>query len=233
MNTFTWDPRLSISDIFSFVALIVSISGLFYTLRVDRKGTQNAIAQKRNEAEILCNEALDLMNGKRTGTEALYIDFERPASGEERYYFESALQKIDEAIRKSPDFYLGHQYLGIYTLKMDGFDVFKRAQNALPHYQRAVLLLSQDKSLRAQKDGWPFHDLAVAFYYAGDQVNAENYYQKALDVNGTTEPDFYADFARFQLHAKGDRKKHDELYEMARKIASAGHRKSNRPDLQD
>ncbi|MGB3312132.1 MAG: hypothetical protein WBG32_19935 [Nodosilinea sp.] len=58
---------------------------------------------------------------------------------------------------------------------MDGFDVLERAQNALPHYKKAVLLLGQDENHRAKNDGWPFHDIAVAFNYAGDQASAEKY----------------------------------------------------------
>lgn len=235
MNNFTWDPKLSVSDIFSFIALLISAGALFITIKIGREGSRNTVIQKRNEAEKLCNEALNLMNGNQPGTEALYIDFTKPALDEERSYFERARQKLEEAVNLSPNFYLCHQYWGLYTLKMDGLDIFERAEKAIPYYKEAVRLWKIDTSPRVQSDGWPFHDLAVAFKHHGDQEEAEKYYQEALRINSDTEPDFYADFAQFLLSkvplSEEDLKKHNEFYEIARRIASAGHRKSNRPDL--
>lgn len=215
---------VSVSNVISSLALLISVLAFVYA----RKNTG---IQKRSEAEKLCNEALDLMNGGKSNTEALYIDFTKTAVDEERGYFEGARRKIEIALNLSPNFYLCHHYFGLYTLKMDGLTVQERAKKAIPHYRKAVDLWERDANPRVRGDGWPFHDLAVALSHSGDQANAEKYYQEALKINADTEPDFYKDFAQFQLDVKKDVRNYNELYEVAQKIASAGHRKSNRPDL--
>jgi len=231
MNAFTWDPKLSFSDVISFFALLFSVLAIFCAQKSNRKMLQYTEVQKRNEAEKLCNEALDLMSGGESGTKALFIDFTKVAVDEESRYFERARRNIEAALNLAPNFYLCHQYFGLYTLKMDGSAVRERAEKAIPLYEKAVDLWKRDANPRVKDDGWPFHDLAVALSHSGDQANAEKYYQEALKINADTEPDFYADFAQFQLHVKKDARKCNELYEIARKIAFAGHRKSNRPDL--
>ncbi|NET39725.1 MAG: tetratricopeptide repeat protein [Cyanothece sp. SIO1E1] len=231
MSNLTWDSTVSSSDIISSVALLFSIIALIQNYLTSKKENENSRASKRIRAEKLLDVALDLMNGGKTAT-SLFIDLYKSAEDEERDFFERARRNIKEAMKLAPNFYLCHHYMGIYVHRICGASITERAERALPYYKRAVELWEKDKSPGVKEDGWPYHDLALVYSHLRRHQETEEYYQKAISVNGTTEPYFYADFAEFNLN-KGDTEKYKELYQEARRIALNTGRSFDRKNFLD
>jgi tetratricopeptide (TPR) repeat protein len=229
MLNFIWNNQISISDIIASLALLISLTAFIWTWRVSAKEDKNTKYRNRTEAEKLLDEALDLMNRGKAGTESLFINFHEPPSPETRAFFESARRKISEAIRLSPDFYLCYHYESIYIHRMEGESVEEKANNALKINLRAVKLWEKDKDPRVKDDGWPYHDLAVIYGHLGKYKEAEHYYQKAIKINPLV-PEFYKDFA--ELHKRrGDLEKYKELFERSEKISQKTGRDIHQKDI--
>ncbi|MBW4483003.1 MAG: tetratricopeptide repeat protein [Tildeniella torsiva UHER 1998/13D] len=216
----SWISKFSSSDIISLLALLVSGGAFFQTIRISAKEEINTKNINRNKAERLLDEALDLMNSGRQGTEFLHTCHERPPSPDERPYLELARRKIDDANFLAPDFYLCHQYEGIYVHRTQGRSVEERASNSLKYHQKAVKLWKEDKDPRVKNDGWPYHDLALVYEHLGRYKEAEEYFLKALEVNRTTELYFHRDFSIF-LSGIGRENESIEYMNEAKKIAQA------------
>jgi tetratricopeptide (TPR) repeat protein len=219
MVMFSWISKLSVSDIIAFLALLVSIWAIIQTQRISAKEEMNTKERNRNIAERFLDEALDLMNSGKPGTESLFMNYQ-PPSTDERAYFELARRKINDAKVLAPDFYLCHHYEGVYARKIQGSDIHERALNALKFYEKAVKIWEEDKDPRTKGDGWPYHDLAGVYSDLGKDREAEKYYQKAIGVNSTTEPYFYRDFALFLLD-RGRESEYRKYMDKANKIAQA------------
>jgi tetratricopeptide (TPR) repeat protein len=140
-------------------SVVVALLSYFETVKVNER---TATLQAKSQLD----SGLDMMAGEK-GTESFFIP-ENPPNEAQRRTLELAGRNIEKALDHAPDFYLGHEYLGIY-LHISG-----RPEEALEHHRTAIQLNDDD--------GWPYADYANSLRELGRYPEAIQALEKGSDL---------------------------------------------------
>lgn len=125
-------------------SIIVAAIGAVVAVLSYRETVHTNKLSNKIEARELLNSALDIMGGK-SGTESFLLPTTPPDEAR-RNVLELARRKIKKALDLAPDFYMAHEFYGLY-LHLVG-----EPDDALEYHEKAIEL--------NEDEGWPYADYA-------------------------------------------------------------------------
>ena len=180
---------------------VAAISALVAFLSYQETTKTNRLTS-RIEARELLNSALDIIGGV-PGTETSLIPG-GPPDDENRRILALAKRKIEKALDLSPDFYMAHEYYGLY-LHLTG-----DWEEALSYHEKAIDL--------NEDDGWPYAAYANALRSLNRDSDAIEALGKAIGLE-PENPHFHRNLG-LMVWDLGQIEKAEAHFANARRFAS-------------
>lgn len=137
-----------------------------------------------------------------SGTGSITIR-EEPPNETERANFELARRNIEKAMELAPDYYMAHEYYGLYHERMGNDDA------ALQSFKKSVKLTTYD--------GWPYSDLARELERTGKSAEAIDAFKTAIRMN-PKNPYFHRNLGLIYWDKGRDAEAREE-FDLARTLA--------------
>jgi len=186
----------------AFASLPIAVVSAAVAFLGYQETTKTNRLSSRLEARELLSSALDMMGGA-PGTESFLLPGGAP-DAETRRVLELARRKLDRALELSPDFYLAHEYYGLY-LHLTG-----DLEEALRFHERAVEL--------TEDDGWPYAAYANTLRSLGREADAVAALSSAIELN-PRNPHFHRNLG-LVLWDLGRREDAEASFSNARRLAT-------------